>query len=1591
GFPAGVFPGADTPNWYSWAGAGGGGATRDGGSAEAEEFGILGDAGQGGEGRVICITGREEFYGGGGSGGVARSDDNRAGKATYAGGGAGGDGRHVDGYDGINGTGGGGGGGAWYPGKENLYPESEKGQGGAGGSGIVVWRYTPIPTDINAGPVVMFSEIRGDKMSANLTIPVICLGKGKGEDAGEYTEDTSDDGKGNYVYTRSDRVCTLYFEYGVDRFNLEHQVCLTTKAHLGEHEFKVPGLLRNQAYWGRVRAVDGVGHEFVTRELPFETTDEGDDRDVDVGYPRLGDYSYVTTNGHEVVFTGKMLTQGLYDVKLYLATNVNDLVCMSAEGAWNNKYEVRLDTTTNDTYTVTANDLTPGTRYWYMIEAADANSKHEQKTTYEGMGLWYEYKLDKAKFHSATIPMKDRTHHQYTTFVTPKEANLSRTYHEIKDFENAEEEVPVTFEEVLKETGSLPARLELCITKVNENTYADDHAVMAWPLTTNEDGEGGPGKYSFTTNFPYGTMIKYHWRVVNTLDEKDNTTDIVPITTYVGNPNLFYWVRPSSKGPGDWWDKQNWHNPNANYKDMNGNTLPLNEWPLPDVDSTVIFTNMVDGAYVNITGRCDVLRVNLSIGTNKVTFAGVNDKNGHAGKASLITKFFKTSGSGSELTFDNIIAPMDNIDFDWMRETYIDEGQGGTVTRERDVSAANLTVQNEAEVALRNLTFAPLVGTLKVCDGATLSVGAGELNGILNVGGGVKVEVDNATLDVGTIHLEHHDLNDPAGDPRTGEACSFDFRGANAKLNIEHVIGNRYGNTTTPFVFHVPQGGFTGPVVTQKGLAGLSAFGFGFRREEVMGEDGQAIVIENRGRGAVDVQIAEDSPAYRSVRTVNPTLVKAEHGFWNEVDPYVVWWVKEYHKLDVSPRATFTQIDRSWRRTNEVYFDKENEVTGNYGPTLLKARITGTQRTVIAVEAHDGEVVHRRGTIKDDLDLYKNGDKLPDVDRAKWSFETHTSTPWNDSFVRELEKIVAEAETEESETNHEVYVGVDEGLLAMTAIKNMDAFSTYVDAHVKVKTAWEDNEPIDICSKAKIGVSFDASGRLVVLSGDFANTANTVTNETDFVAQDGDLVRISIQAARNKDKKEYFKLAANGAPVVATGFVDSTGSWCLPDALAGKVFPARTAGSNPIGMGKVGFAGTAVLRAMSVGARPPAGLESAFTHQTTLGDGTIVPIPFTYLDAVRVNNTAEYETIAQSEWKNGYELWASYALGLDPTDENSVFWTDGKINQANVENYLLAPMDVEPPEGSLAEIGYDLQSSTDRTEWTKAYTLINTNANFRISNYSSPESTDIATFVRLVATVAGAQVPSTNFFGAVRIESNREKSAVGIPWVRSNKHISGELGNLPIQLSEYVTTGDLEEGDMIYVLGENRDRYLAWALQDGKWEPITVVGGTVDKTTVEQGGAAEETELMLGGALWIVRKNPTKNFHLVGQFPVCELTTQIEAGTKEKGKPNLIANPLGTSFDFSNIKEGVLAGTPTDPGDQIYVPQENGELKLYTFENGAWGTLVKTTKKVGNRTLVTTTRKTDQNIIPTSQGFWYVSAGGTPIINWNGGEQKEVK
>ena len=420
-------------------------------------------------------------------------------------------------------------------------------------------------------------------------------------------------------------------------------------------------------------------------------------------------------------------------------------------------------------------------------------------------------------------------------------------------------------------------------------------------------------------------------------------------------------------------------------------------------------------------------------------------------------------------------------------------------------------------------------------------------------------------------------------------------------------------------------------------------------------------------------------------------------------------------------------------------------------------------------------------------------------------------------------------------------------------------------------------------------------------------------------------------------------------------------------------------------MGKVGFSGTSVLYGLAVGARPPAGLEDVLTEPVLADDNiTQVQVPYSYIDAARTDVTTPAGTVGQSTWKNGYKLWASYALGLDPTDEFSVFWTNGRFKGDNPANYLMAPMNVNPPEGSLAEIGYKLQSSSDSENWTEAYTLREgtEQADFRIMNYTTNETA--ATYLRLAATVAGADVPSINTFGAMKVESPTEKTIVAVPWVACTNAITA---NVPISLSEYVSLSDLELGDEVYVLNDDRNGYHAWRYAESKaWEPVTTVSGQVGAISLTRGDDATETPLERGRAVWVVRqhaktdKGEAKRLHLVGQVPSGSVTTTIEKGGLAElglGRANLVASPLGTPFDFS-----VITGEKVSTKDQILVPQADGSRKLYTYDADGWGYTTYVTNQIGKRVTVKEVRKTDDNIVPLGRGFWYMSHGGEPVIDW---------
>lgn len=224
---------------------------------------------------------------------------------------------------------------------------------------------------------------------------------------------------------------------------------------------------------------------------------------------------------------------------------------------------------------------------------------------------------------------------------------------------------------------------------------------------------------------------------------------------------------------------------------------------------------------------------------------------------------------------------------------------------------------------------------------------------------------------------------------------------------------------------------------------------------------------------------------------------------------------------------------------------------------------------------------------------------------------------------------------------------------------------------------------------------------------------------------------------------------------------------------------------------------------------------------------------------------------------------------------------------------------------------------------------------------------------------------TSNVCGLLKITSDLNNTIIGVPWV--------EVGTgADVKVAKLVKTDNLTPGDMLYYY--QNGTWNAWTLGAQGWQPNTTV--TVDSKTV---AAPQDAQgIARGQALILERKDVTKPFYLYGQFTSDAAAAQtITAGTASAPSYTLLASPKVEAFDFN--AEGKIANPGAD--DEIIIPQNGGASTIFTLQNGEWGTRVATTKTRFGKT-VTSYTWTKAAPVAAGTGFWYVSKGGSPTINW---------
>ncbi|MCQ2391579.1 MAG: hypothetical protein MJ240_09160 [Kiritimatiellae bacterium] len=240
---------------------------------------------------------------------------------------------------------------------------------------------------------------------------------------------------------------------------------------------------------------------------------------------------------------------------------------------------------------------------------------------------------------------------------------------------------------------------------------------------------------------------------------------------------------------------------------------------------------------------------------------------------------------------------------------------------------------------------------------------------------------------------------------------------------------------------------------------------------------------------------------------------------------------------------------------------------------------------------------------------------------------------------------------------------------------------------------------------------------------------------------------------------------------------------------------------------------------------------------------------------------------------------------------------------------------------------------------------------------------------------AGELLESFNTLSVLKVLSPSTNTIVAVPWAAFSTN-----ANAAIEVSRLVCPDGLSDGDVLHV--PSADGAQAWRLESRRWVPVL----TASSKGVTQSGSADSVVLPRGAAFWLVRRRPRDAqgapipFYLCGQRASVSVRPQFSRGSTSAPVFHLLANPSARATDINALDwEGVGAN------DTIVIPSGSagGAETVLIRRDGGWGfwdaraVWDPTRRKYKiQQTYVTEVQ------VPAGTGFWYVSRGGLPALEW---------
>lgn len=255
----------------------------------------------------------------------------------------------------------------------------------------------------------------------------------------------------------------------------------------------------------------------------------------------------------------------------------------------------------------------------------------------------------------------------------------------------------------------------------------------------------------------------------------------------------------------------------------------------------------------------------------------------------------------------------------------------------------------------------------------------------------------------------------------------------------------------------------------------------------------------------------------------------------------------------------------------------------------------------------------------------------------------------------------------------------------------------------------------------------------------------------------------------------------------------------------------------------------------------------------------------------------------------------------------------------------------------------------------------------------------LLTIAAIAAASTALAVESSNTFGILRVDSSAAQTIVSIPWESA--------GGGAIKVKDVVKTANLTPasgeyiGDQLYYYDTTAETptYKMWRLTSTGWEgaQTVIASGTDVQQQVSSG--SDSDVLSRGGAIILVRKNPTetvegdtvaKPFYLYGQYNSTQPSISVTRNANNVTY-TLIAPP---STDSVALNSGTWSGVAV--GDQIILP--SGQPLYWKDATDKWCTLA-TDLDRGDETYTPYATS-----IPSGEGVWMrvAKGSGTVSVKW---------